>query len=362
LETLFSYKELFLIPVIFVPVIAALFAVQAGRQYEIKSAIWVESGEAFDPSSRDATAPSEVEAETIGEWLQTESFRQEVLDRTGLTEAVNDGRWPAPTPLETQLARMPIIGLFAKALGMTPPETRGEAMDRALGMVRDSVAVEPGGTYLLHIAYTGPEPYLGQRLVEETIVLYNENAAQAGQQAVAFYADQAQTQKERLDQAALALQQFLQNNPEPLPGAPRPAAAQAQEDSLRSAYELEQSLYESTLGKLEEVRAGQGATGSGFSLRVIDPPVVPDQLASVSMRTLAIAIIVGLIAGVVIGLAPIVLMTWMDGTVRTPEDLEGLAKGALVAQVPVVSVGRVRGPDSVRRSLAWQVSEEDPYV
>ena len=92
-------------------------------------------------------------------------------------------------------------------------------------------------------------------------------------------------------------------------------------------------------------------SGQNESFRIVDPPVVPDQ-AGLSTKQLVVALVMGVTLGALLGLLPVILLTWLDNTVRTREDIEGMAGVPLIAQTPLVANGRMK-----RRSwLRWVVA------
>jgi hypothetical protein len=215
-------------------------------------------------------------------------------------------------------------------------------MEQALKMVETQVTVEAEGNNLLVVRYLGTEPFLGKRLVEETLGYYNEIATEQGvatsEQSIQFYLNAVETQKARFDAASEQERRFLELYPEPLPPQRRPAAEQAELVRLGNATNLERVFYEEALRKLEQVRqassAAVAARTSGFQL--IDAPEVPDQ-PRLASQALILNMIIGLTLGGMISAAGVVLVTWTDRTVRTKEDVEEAVSVPLVEQVPLLS-------------------------
>lgn len=364
LETLFRQKEQFLIPALSVPIIAVLAVALAGPRYDVTASIWVAPSPFSDPASRSRTVPpsNELEAQALREWLKTESFRREVMDRVGLVNAIQRGQWPAPSQLQlfvrdAGLSEVPLLGGTLRALGLVAPSTTDEAMTQGLCMLSRSLKVASDGNNLLLITYNGNEPALGQRLVEEVIALYNEKTLAVRSEEVRsvtdFYTRQVTLQEERLGQAAQALQQYLATHPEPPPGSVRPPAELAELENLRRNYVLAQTLYEHALSSLEEVRIETEAAISNRnqSFQLIDLPLEPDS-ASFSTRSIITTLLLGLLLGATLGLVPIVVSTWLDGKVRTREDVEKAVSTPLIAQVPLFPGKRTDTRGNVRSILA----------
>jgi uncharacterized protein involved in exopolysaccharide biosynthesis len=350
LETLFRLKELFLIPIIAVPVIAVLALASMGRQYEIKASVWVEPSPLLDPVALSRTPPNQLEAQALKERLETESFRKEIMDKVGLTDAILQGQWPVSSKLgnlveDAGLARVVGLRTILKQLGLVSPSSTNEALRAGLSMIKRSIRVTPEGNNLLRITYNGKEPELGRRLIEETITLYNEktlqNRVQEGQAGIDFYGRQVLAQEARVREASEAVRQHLEQYPAPPPGQARSAIEQAELDNLQRAYNLELALYESALRKLEQVRvAAEGLVSNRTQFfQVVDPPSTPDP-TRFTKRGVAAVLLLGLTLGVGLGLLPIIFFTWIDNTVRSRQDIEKLVNTSVILDVPLIPLYR----------------------
>ena len=98
---------------------------------------------------------------------------------------------------------------------------------------------------------------------------------------------------------------------------------------LKREAEANKALYDGMLTKLKEANIA-GALKSS-NIRVVDPAMVPSYpTRPAKTRNIALAFIVGLVGG--IGLA--LLREYMDNTVKTPDDIETLARLPSLAVVP----------------------------
>jgi capsular exopolysaccharide synthesis family protein len=101
---------------------------------------------------------------------------------------------------------------------------------------------------------------------------------------------------------------------------------------LNREAEANKALYEGLLTKLKEAGISAGLRSS--NIRVVDPAMIPSTPARpAKARNVALAFLVGLVGG--IGLA--LLREYLDNTVKTPDDIETLARLPSLAVVPQFS-------------------------
>lgn len=117
---------------------------------------------------------------------------------------------------------------------------------------------------------------------------------------------------------------------------------------LKRDAEANKALYDGLLTKLKEAGVQAGLRSS--NIRVVDPAMIPSYPSRpAKARNIVLAFLVGLVGG--IGLA--LMREYMDNTVKTPDDIETLARLPSLAVVPAFSEingnGRgklLRGSDS----------------
>jgi len=98
---------------------------------------------------------------------------------------------------------------------------------------------------------------------------------------------------------------------------------------LKRDAEADKALYDGLLTKLKE--AGISAALQSSNIRVVDPAMIPSfPSRPAKARNVTLAFLVGLVGG--IGLA--ILREYMDNTVKTPDDVETLARLPSLAVVP----------------------------
>lgn len=101
---------------------------------------------------------------------------------------------------------------------------------------------------------------------------------------------------------------------------------------LKREAEANKALYDSLQTKLKEAQISSGLKSS--NIRIVDPAIVPSYPSRpAKTRNIALAFLVGLVGG--IGLA--LLREYLDNTVKTPDDIETLARLPSLAVVPSFS-------------------------
>jgi polysaccharide biosynthesis transport protein len=98
---------------------------------------------------------------------------------------------------------------------------------------------------------------------------------------------------------------------------------------LKREAEANKALYDGLLTKLKEAGISAGLRSS--NIRVVDPAMVPTSPARpAKTRNIALSFVIGLVGG--IGLA--LLREYMDNTIKSPDDIETLARLPSLAVVP----------------------------
>jgi capsular exopolysaccharide synthesis family protein len=121
---------------------------------------------------------------------------------------------------------------------------------------------------------------------------------------------------------------------------------------LKREAEANKALYDSLETKLKEAQISSGLKSS--NIRIVDPAMVPSTPSRpAKTRNIALAFLVGLVGG--IGLA--LLREYLDNTVKTPDDVETLARLPSLAVVPAFTDGVV----SSKRSRMSKAATTDGH-
>jgi polysaccharide biosynthesis transport protein len=118
---------------------------------------------------------------------------------------------------------------------------------------------------------------------------------------------------------------------------------------LKREAEANKALYDGLMTKLKEV--GISAALQSSNIRVVDPAMIPTYPSRpAKARNIALAFLVGLVGG--IGLA--LMREYLDNTVKTPDDIETLARLPSLAVVP--QFGASNGNGNSRKRLLPGIS------
>ncbi len=103
---------------------------------------------------------------------------------------------------------------------------------------------------------------------------------------------------------------------------------------LKREAEANKSLYDSLQTKLKEAQISSGLKSS--NIRIVDPAMIPSTPSRpAKTRNITLAFLVGLVGGIGIAL----LREYLDNTVKTPDDVESLARLPSLAVVPTFGEG-----------------------
>lgn len=107
---------------------------------------------------------------------------------------------------------------------------------------------------------------------------------------------------------------------------------------IKREAEANKALYDGLMTKLKEV--GISAALQSSNIRVVDPAMIPAYPSRpAKTRNIALAFLIGLVGG--IGLA--LMREYLDNTVKTPDDIETLARLPSLAVVPQFADGNGNG-------------------
>jgi uncharacterized protein involved in exopolysaccharide biosynthesis len=303
-EAFFRHWLLLLTPPVLIPLIVGPIAVLTTPvYYESWVGVWVERPAylSYSDGWNNYATPAQNQNRLLGEVLRTRSF-------------VND------VALKTSLA--PFVGT-----------DRGEeAIQRAMAR---SFSAWPTGDSLLVLRFRAATPELSFEVVNAVVEAFkNKLAADRVNQAslaISFYEEQLKTSEDQMAKASEAMRRYVAANPrlaavDPERGTPLvslpTAAVDPQLAALVNRMEVEQAGVERVRSTLERARleAAAALEGQELGFQVVDPAKVPTKPIRERRRRL-IYPAAGLLVGLGVSTATLVLLVAGDRTVRLEHDL-----------------------------------------
>lgn len=265
--------------------------------------------------------PGDVTSRTLNEQLRTDSFIEEIAERSGLTEAVTTGL------LELEI-------------------------------IRANVWTSVNGGTLVSVNATWADPATSLALVEATIAGYQDYIAQAvaseSREAVDFYTEQLVDLEADVTAADTALREFVATLPDLESGETLPFLQQTELDRLSTDLKTAEDKVTATEDEIDRaklnVRTAQ--SDAGRSLTVVDAPTLPSAPESTIIDRI-VTIISYTVLGLAVAVAALLVSTVLDQSVVSHRDLATISGVAFVATVPLVRTMRSQaggGKTSGRRS------------
>lgn len=342
MDAFFRHKLLLLLPPLLIPLIVGPIALRwAPVYYETWTGIWVDRpaylsvGDDMDRY----TPPAQVQASRLNELFRTRSFMMDVARRTSLA---------------------PLIGT-----------TEGEKKINEI--VFKSFVVLPSTRSLLAIRVRSETPELSFALVSAIVEAFREREAQDRAEqasvALAFYETRVQDAEQRLAQSTNTIRRYVAANPRLTDPARSTTAAglsaavvDPQFTSLQHRVQQDQEDVNQIRRSLEEARlhAAAASEGQEIGFKVVDPPIMPREPSS-ERRRMLIYPVAGLLVGLGLSTALLVLMVASDRTGRTERDFADT--GWVVGVVPLMPADRSSkksGLDLARRAIGFSAGAALP--
>ena len=325
-DTVFRHWVIVLIPVIVLPIVALGVGSMSKKNPTVVTNVWV-SQDSLTQLGYVAlnTSPAGNAQAELTELLQTQAFDLKVARLT------------------------PLYWSEANAQPF-----------RNIWIVKDlskNVHVAAGGSNLLSISYSPKNILVGTQLLQSMLKvapgeiqrLYVQQSATH----VAFLSRQLQHAQVRLTRATLALGAYMKARHI---GTSQIALQTLVNPSFAGLYQAQQTAQGAVRTAKTQLNAAQPTSGLGSVLAVLDAPTgVP---AASSKKTLVLDLAIGLILGIMLSAAFVVVATIRDKTLRYPDELPAMIGLPALASFPYKEGGPVRAvqasPPAERR--LWRVS------
>jgi uncharacterized protein involved in exopolysaccharide biosynthesis len=229
-----------------------------------------------------------------------------------------------------------------RALGLAGPSgpmTDAQAEDQVFSILSASTIAVPTGPEIITLTFRGSSPAAAQAVAQAVADQFlDESLANQRVQAdaaVAFYQSQVQQTAAQVAVSDKGVDDYLAANPGQRAAGAVPDAKLAQ---VRRDDDAARSRLATVQDKLDQARlsrAGLDQTGAS-GLRVLDKAELPTK-ASTSKKTLLQAGGVSVVLALLILVVGVLLLTWLDSTIRRPQEVEAILDLRPVGSVPRVS-------------------------
>jgi len=334
LETFFRHRLLLLGPVVLVLVGATGWVFIQPPTYDSSVRLWVERQTLVpDPNSNPYLTPAQEQAGVLTELVSTKYFDVKVGKRSPLAEAVRTSAATSQGGIRTRLMRL---------LHLAPepaPLTQSQVDDQVYNTILASTLVIPTGPEIITVTFGSGNSVMAQQVAQAIVDQYMDetltNQRVAADAAVAFYTSQQKQSQADLSVADKAVDDYLLANPGQRSANAIPDARMLQ---LRRDDDAAHQRLQSVLDKLDQARLNRVALDqSGVNgMRVLDKAEVPTAPSSIK-KVILQAVGVGLVLAVLILVVGVLALTWLDSTIRRPQEVETILDLRPVGSVPRVS-------------------------
>lgn len=334
LETFFRHRLLLLGPVALVMVGAIGWVLIQPPMYDSTVRIWAERQTLVpDPNSNPYLTPAQEQAAVLTELVSTKYFDAKVGKRSQLADGIRSGAAHNQGGIRTRLART--LGLA----GSPGQLSDSQVDDQVFRTIVSQTIVFPSGPEIITVTYRDGNRQMAalvaQAIVNQFMDEMLANRRLQADAAVAFFTSQMKQIQSDVAAADKAVDDYLLANPSQRAANAIPDARLLQ---LRRDDDSAHQRLQSVLDKLDQARLNRVALDqSGVSgIRVLDNAETPTQPSSINRMVLQ-AVGVGLVLAALILVVGVLLFTWLDSTIRHPQEVETILDLHPVGSVPRVS-------------------------
>jgi capsular polysaccharide biosynthesis protein len=325
-EIFFSQLWLLLIPIAVTPLLVAA-ALRDEPTFESRAAVWVGStsiGSSVFGEGSPYNSRAQNQAQVVNDLLATDSFRSKVATSAGLVDATEDDR------TRTRVGRDMTVWAGTVGLNVVTITARSSSADDAAAIVQATV-----------------DQYLDRA---------TEEAQRRADVAEEYYSQQLGIAEAELFARDQALQTYLAEHPD-AQDPTSPAALDLDHRVLRDRVESQRIIVEELRAALQstarELASAPQSQEAAFAIQ--DAPIVPDAPLPVSISSRIGLPAAGLILGIIASLTYFLVRYRTDHSIRSEEDLQGLAVPLLGAVTEVHPPGLLwrLSPAAVFRRRYW---------
>lgn len=312
LESYFRHRWLYLLPIVFMSILGAVFVLLTKPTYTAKGVLYVET-QSYLASLTDVrdsgaswwTTPAQAVNEEISELLQTDAFVRAIIQRTSLEERMDEG---------------------------------SSTVEIIIEETRENVWPTPLGNNQLQVNAVHEDPEVAYQIVTAVIEGYlqwrvNADLAES-EVAQEFFTTLIETYSADLSAAREAMRSYLAAHPVPLRGD-RPGDEVLEISRLQAEIDLAASRYATALNKEEETRLAMAQIESDArqTYFLIDAPTIPEK-PDTSLKSMAVSGGIFMVIGIFLSGALIVGAAILDRSFRFPIDVWHRLDLPLLTMVP----------------------------
>jgi hypothetical protein len=273
-------------------------------------------------------------------WVDTPAYFSISPAATGWNQYLT----PAQNTLDA-LEQLRSTAAFAHTLGVDL-DAMGTFRDRAerdsvLGSLGTDLHLTVTGSHLVVLTYTCPRGPICIAVLTTTVQIYrnwlaDQQTAQA-QVAIDFYTGQLADAQNKLQTDEIALNQYAAAHPTLKPAD---APLIPEYDQLIRNVDQDRIEVAALQQKLDGIKLTDAAAAEidNTVLKTVDPArIVGGQLSALPRKQMAIAGLGGLAVAVIV----LVLMAWLDRTIREPRELEKHLRIPVVATISDLAIGEL---------------------
>ncbi len=301
------------------------------RSYQANVSLWFDRTPLSDMTVQQSPYVdlSVTESNALTELLATRTFAQKVGERSGLTQYLATHSSSGSDPI-SRATRLVSGGGGTQSLS-------GRGLDDAVyQLVKSQTKVAAVGPQVVSISFTHADPVIASSVAQGVSdqfadeMLTSRRATSAA--TVDFYQKQVAAQNSELASEDAKIYDYLSAHPDQRQPNAVPDAALTQ---LRRTDDLIRQRYQDLLQKLDQAQLASAAVDAAGAegFHTIDRAQVPDR--PISRATIAIeAIAGGGVAGLLLMVLGVVLLTLLNAGVQRVEEVEPLLGLKVVGAVP----------------------------
>jgi uncharacterized protein involved in exopolysaccharide biosynthesis len=331
LETYFRHRFLLTLPVFVGLAIGLGIVLMQPRSYQANVSLWFDRTPLSDMTIQQSPYVdlSVTETNAVTELLATRTFSQKVGERSGLTNYLASHSSSGGDPV-SKVTRLLSGGGGTQTLS-------GRRLDDAVyQLVKSKTKVTAVGPQVVSISFTHADPVIASSVAQGVSDQFTDEMLTSRRATAAatvdFYQKQVAAQNTELTNQDAKINDYLNTHPDQRLVNAVPDATLTQ---LRRTDDLSRQRYQDLLLKLDQAQLASAAVDAAGAegFHTIDRAQVPDR--PISRTNIAIeAIAGGGIAGALLMVLGVVLLTVLDAGLQRVEEVEPLLGLKVVGAVP----------------------------